>query len=164
MTVLGNREGGDEARLRWGELKLGHAADRECRAVGRARSSSAAPRPERGCSSPVIRRERRCALLRPLSTACTGENRTRVSGKCRQTIRRTSAVDYRGASRMDGWDISAGRVRSSAVYLDRFCEMVRSVRRSSRPCASAARFRVKNSSVHFKTDRPSIIFLLHFPA
>lgn len=41
-----NREGGDEARLRWGELKLGHAADRECRAVGRARSSSAAPRPE----------------------------------------------------------------------------------------------------------------------
>lgn len=44
--VLGIREGGDEARPRWGELRLGHAADRECRAVGRARSSSAAPRPE----------------------------------------------------------------------------------------------------------------------
>lgn len=31
---------------RWGELRLGHAADRECRVVGRARSSSAALRPK----------------------------------------------------------------------------------------------------------------------
>lgn len=46
-----NREDGDGARLRWGEVKLGHAADRECRAVGRARSSSAGPRPEEGVAA-----------------------------------------------------------------------------------------------------------------
>jgi len=34
-------------------VKLGHAADRECRAVGRARSSSAGPRarPEEGVAA-----------------------------------------------------------------------------------------------------------------
>lgn len=44
---------------------MGHAADRECRAVGRARSSSAAPRAtrRRGCSSPVIRRARRATSV-----------------------------------------------------------------------------------------------------
>lgn len=82
-----NREGGDEARLRWGELKLGHAADRECRAVGRARSSSAAPRPE-GVAARLWSDER-SALLLPSTLLCVDRGNDRAaSGKRRQMVRR----------------------------------------------------------------------------
>lgn len=46
VPAFQRREGGNEAHTRWGKLRLGHAADRECRVVGRARSSSAALRPK----------------------------------------------------------------------------------------------------------------------
>lgn len=101
-----NRKGGDEARLRWSELKLGHAADRECRAVGRARSSSAAPRPKKGlqlaCDQTSAAR-----YFRPLSTACTGEI---ISTRCvpvRKTpvTRAISRHDYNRAT-SSSWSLT----------------------------------------------------------
>lgn len=114
LWQFSGREGGDEARLRWGELKLGHAADRECRAVGRARSSSAAPQPE-GVAARLWSDESagERALLRPLSAACTGEKRTRaesVKWKASASLgsgERTRCIAARQ-------NISAGRARSSA--------------------------------------------------
>lgn len=99
MTVLGiKREGGDEAR--WGGLKLGHAADRECRAVGRARSSSAAPRPEGVAGSPAIRRERRrlarSLLRRPLRLrAPARENRVTEARQWKSAGERSDAPPLR---------------------------------------------------------------------
>jgi len=85
-----NREGGDEARLRWGELRLGHAADRECRAVGRARSSSAAPRPE-GVAACLWSDERSLSSVLTAKAARAWSGRRRRSG-------RTASGRYHGGS------------------------------------------------------------------
>lgn len=98
-------------------MKLGHAADRECRAVGRARSSSAAPQPEGLQLACDQTRAPANALsfvrppLRAPAKIVRARKAWKVSGKRRQIYQ----GNERGVSRRDRWtNLSAGRVRSSA--------------------------------------------------
>lgn len=151
-----NREGGDEARLRWGKLKLGHAADRECRAVGRARSSSAAPRPEGVAARLWSDESAGAALLRPLSTACTGTKIVRASVE--------SAGKTLSGERSAAWQM--GRMSQPIVFalaprnLDRFCETIARFE-GRRDLAPPPLVPIKNSSAHFWNElfRRSLRFI-----